>query len=191
MGDSAQVDLLAPRDGNVLGLLHQLAKGLGTQFACRDIPSSTGRLLTCGSDNVSGIVGARGFQITVFHENQAAEAEALAQATALARLVSAKLAAAPSAPVSFDSTSANGRSNEEETVLGDLGFPCQQDSDTLESLAAAAVAALEKAGIRGETKVSVLLHVKASIPAGTGLQNCETIINRYVASREGSSPTGS
>jgi 3-oxoacyl-ACP reductase-like protein len=79
-------------------------------------------------------------------------------------------------------------STAEQAALDALHPGCTQDDATLDRFANNALGLLEKAGIHDETKLTVLQHLRQSIPASSPSMDCQQMLGAYVTLRE--SPGG-
>lgn len=69
--------------------------------------------------------------------------------------------------------------------LGQLDGKCTQDETQIAALADAGYQDLETHGITDETRLSVLLHLYLSIPAGSPRMDCQSVLAAYLTLREG------
>lgn len=71
-----------------------------------------------------------------------------------------------------------------QAALDALGPKCTQDEARIASLGDAGYSDLTKNGVTDETRLSVLQHLDASIPAGLGRTDCAGMLSAYLVLRE-------
>jgi hypothetical protein len=69
-------------------------------------------------------------------------------------------------------------------TLNQLQAACTQDRAGIAGLGDAGLADLQKNGIRDETRLTVLQHLRDSIPASAGRTDCAGILTAYLVLRE-------
>lgn len=89
----------------------------------------------------------------------------------------AKYGGAPSSSIPAD----------EQAALDDVAPACSETPDKLDAEAAKAVELLAEKGIHDETTVTVLRHLRDSIPVGVPVMNCTTVLGPYISMRTGGS----
>jgi hypothetical protein len=86
---------------------------------------------------------------------------------------------------STTSVSTPTRPAEEQAALDAVTPACSETPDKLDAEAAKTVELLEEKGVDDETTVTVLQHLRQSIPDGAPVMNCSTVLAPYITMRTG------